>query len=424
MVLVALAPVLLLAGETLRVATAETLADSQKIPRIRWSLRIDPQNARLYHQLGMLSYSNAVSLASAEKAGSTEAIELLKKSLELDPHQASYWTDLATVCDALHQDCAGPALEHALAADPMRPRLRWLAGNYYLRDGQTDVALSHFQRLLALDASYAADTFRICSRVLANPETVLERILPRDAAATLKLAYVNTLVGEGQISAAYQVWARTVNGVSRFPFTQAQPLLEGLIAHGQIKEAEGVWLNLQKLGIVREENDQSNRVYNGDFERLPLNAGFDWRYLEVPYLSLDFAEASPYRGSRCLRMDFTVARNEEYEPVFQYVPVLPNRSYVLSAYVRSEEITSDSGPRLRVADAACESCLNASGDGTVATTSWHPVKLSFTTTPSTMVVKVSVWRPRGQTYPMTISGKFWLDSVSLEAEMPESTAPK
>src|SRR5207244_5031922 len=117
-------------------------------------------------------------------------------------------------------------------------------------------------------------------------------------------------------------------------------------------------------------------------------------------------------------------RNEEYEPVFQYVPVLPNRSYVLSAYVRSEEITSDSGPRLRVADAACESCLNASGDGTVATTSWHPVKLSFTTTPSTMVVKVSVWRPRGQTYPMTISGKFWLDSVSLEAEMPESTAPK
>ena len=193
-----------------------------------------------------------------------------------------------------------------------------------------------------------------------------DRILPREN-DELKLAYMNVLMQEGQANAAFQVWNRIAGGPSRFSFSAARPFLDELINRRLFVEAETVWLDLQKHGIVSlAGSDDRNGIFNGDFERFPLNAGFDWRYLEGPYVSLDFGATPAYRGSRCLRLEFTVSRNEEFEPVYQFVPVVPNRSYLLSAYVRSEGITSDSGPRLRVTDPACGGCLDASDDGTGA----------------------------------------------------------
>ncbi len=49
-------------------------------------------------------------------------------------------------------------------------------------------------------------------------------------------------------------------------------------------------------------------------------------------------------------MEFTVSRNDQYVPLYELVPVAPNQVYLLTAYVRSQDITSDSGPRLQVQD--------------------------------------------------------------------------
>ena len=59
----------------------------------------------------------------------------------------------------------------------------------------------------------------------------------------------------------------------------------------------------------------------------PLNAGFDWRWSGMTYLAVDFSAPGAYHGAHCLRVDFTVNRNNEYEPVYQIVPVLPNQTY-------------------------------------------------------------------------------------------------
>jgi hypothetical protein len=111
-----------------------------------------------------------------------------------------------------------------------------------------------------------------------------------------------------------------------------------------------------------------------------------------------------------------VGQNDDFEPVYQIVPVVPNHSYSLTAYARSMDITSDSGPRLRVTDPECPTCLNALTDATVGSTPWHQVTIGFTSGPQTQAVRVSVWRPRSRVFPMEISGSFWLDAVSLRAE--------
>ena len=91
----------------------------------------------------------------------------------------------------------------------------------------------------------------------------------------------------------------------------------------------------------------------------------------------------------------------------------PQQSYTLTAYGRSESLTSDSGPRLRVLDAACPRCLNVSTESVVGTKDWSPATVTFTTGSETRFVRLSVWRPRGRTFPMDISGRSWLDKVVL-----------
>ena len=114
-------------------------------------------------------------------------------------------------------------------------------------------------------------------------------------------------------------------------------------------------------------------------------------------------------------MDFTVPNNAEYEPIYQIVPVQPNYRYELTAYVRSDDISSESGPRLRVLDPECPSCLSGESAASVGTTAWHQVSLVVTTGAKTRALRISVWRPRARSFPMDIQGRFWLTAVSLRA---------
>jgi hypothetical protein len=168
------------------------------------------------------------------------------------------------------------------------------------------------------------------------------------------------------------------------------------------------------------DGETGNLVYNGRFNHLPLDAGFDWRDPNTQYVETDFQDPYGERDSTCLRVDYAAGKNLESEPVYEFVPVMPNHSYRLQADVRTDSVTSDSGPRLRVLDPVCPECLNVSTETTVGTTPWHQLTLDFTTGAQTRLVRLSVWRIRSRTFPMEISGSFWLDNVSIT---PLSTRP-
>ena len=125
------------------------------------------------------------------------------------------------------------------------------------------------------------------------------------------------------------------------------------------------------------------------------------------------SRSRPVAGGRVLRIDFTVAHNADDEPIFQIVPVAPGQTYVLKTYERSEGITSDSGPRLRVTDPQCPQCLDAVTDGATGTTPWREASVRFTAG-ATPVIRISVWRPRSRSFPMDISGRAWFDGIALQ----------
>ncbi len=402
-------PLLVLVVETLRVAIVATLGESSDVAKLRWAVALDPANPGLHHRLGLLYGYGSEPLDFAE------GLQHLRRATQLNPHVALYWLDLGAACESAGDSaCADGAFARAFDLSPMTPRVRWAVANHDLRVGRADAALQHFRELLAASPEYARPTFRLCLQLLNNPQAVFDKVLP-SASPELKLAYVNFLSANVRADAAYRVWLQTVAQEPPVPWASVEPYLERLLDQGRAREALSVWRAAEKHGLLPARQDAENLVFNGGFEQAPLNAGFDWRYRDATReVAIDSSDPSAREGRRCLRLDFTVSRNKEYEPVYQVVPVNPNREYVVTASVRSEDITSDSGPCLRVLDPDCPRSLDVATETTVGTTPWHTVSARFSTGAQTQFVRLSVWRPRSRTFPTEITGRFWLDAVSLK----------
>ena len=199
-----------------------------------------------------------------------------------------------------------------------------------------------------------------------------------------------------------------------------KPFLDFLINHNQIDAAETVWGELQRNGVIppNPAPDAANVLYNSRFEWDPLNTGFDWSVTNSSDLEIDLADPAGRGGGKCLRIEFLVGRNADYDLVDQMVRVLPSTRYRLSASVRSSSLTADSGPRLRAVEMGCANCPVRTSDPTLGSTRWHTVDLEFVTLPQTKAVRVSFWRPRQQALSRDITGTVWLDDVTLHVVPP------
>jgi hypothetical protein len=402
-------PGVMLSFQAARIAMAAFFGRRLDASNLQRAIALDPGNAAYDHQLGLIyAYS-------FREANLPQAVRYLRKATELSPLNAQYWSDLAEVCDTENDTvCSSRAVQSALALGPTTPRIEWKTANHFLATEQPAQALAHFRRLLTLDSSYALPVFQLCLRVVGNPDTVFHEVIPQGRQPELKLAYLEVVSSQGHAQLANQVWDQLWAEGLRCRFSEVTAYLNSLFTKRDMKQAAAVWRELEQAGVIPKSEDGKavNLVYNGQFAHTPLGTGFDWRAPNTPDVEIDFRDPSAYRGSHCLRVDYA-GRNLESEPVSEWVPVVPGHAYRLRAEVRSEGITSGSGPCLRVTDPDCPTCLNAVSQATVGTTPWHPLTLNFTVGASTRVVRLAVWRPRSWTFPMEISGSFWLDDVSI-----------
>ncbi len=301
----------------------------------------------------------------------------------------------------------------------MDPEALSLAANYYLASERPDLALEQFGHLLRIAPNYDHDVFRICTSAGYPPSQLAQMFM--GAGPTVMLDYLSYLTGHGQSGSARELWSELVRkaGNGEFSFSPAAvaPYVNFLLGSGLGQDAQTARSDLAKLKVFDSDQvAEGNLVFNGNFEHRTSNDGFDWRSSGAPYPIVDFAVGGAYSGSRCLRVNFTVGLNDEYLLAYQFLPLQPNSHYLLSAYVRSESITSDSGPRLRIYDPSCRTCLDATSEGTVGTTPWHQISVAFSTGPGTQIGRLELFRSPGRFFPKDITGIFWLDDVQLRQE--------
>lgn len=404
---------LLLAAESVRIAWAARLGKSSEVEDLRKAISLDPASPYLHYRLGMAE------VFDMGNPDTTDGAAQLKLATQLSPHETRYWSALASACEFEgNSDCAGDAIARTLALSAMAPRIHWQAANYYLWANRQEDAFSQFRRLLELDSNYAPASFRASLGFAGDPQLVYDAVVTPAASPKLKLAYISFTSSHGHGDFAFQIWTELMASKAVIEFSDADPYLESLINAHRYQQAVSVWNDLQDRGLVPQSAGGSDLVFNGGFEHIPIDAGFDWRYREESYASVRFENHLPSAGKRCLRLDFSDVGNHEDEPVYQIIPVSPDQNYLLTAQVRSVNVVSDSGPVLRVIDPVCWQCLTASTAAVMGTTPWHQITLRFRTGARTSAVRVSIWRARSLGYPTEILGSLWLDQVSLRAEGP------
>ncbi len=164
-----------------------------------------------------------------------------------------------------------------------------------------------------------------------------------------------------------------------------------------------------------------NIIGNGSFESPPLvNKEGNWTFWNKRG-AMQFADDQvAYHGRKSLRLEFFGGLDIHMYSKNQVVPVKPDTDYVLSWYVRSDAITSGSGPRMMVYDADRGwEYFRASGDQVLGTTPWQRKELEFHTPRETVKLQVELrrygsddWKavPRANTL---ISGTAWFDLIQL-----------
>lgn len=384
-----------------RAFWAAHLSSQPGLPDIEQAIRLEPSNAEYP---AILARNLALSMASLD-----EAITHFQRAAKLDPYQSSYWLDLAGAYElAGRTDQQAQAVQRAAAADPMTPHVAWEAANFFLLQGDVSKALPYFHTVLANDPDSTDSTLQVCWRASGDANEIFDRALP--PRPDLYLSFLRLLVGKQEIAAANVAWNRLIGLHEPFPVRPALPYFRLLLATQQVSQATTSW---QQLAQIDKElgpylSSPANLVVNGGFEENLLNGGFDWWYEPNPHAKLAIDTDQFYSGTRSLSVTFD-GRNAPDAGIAEFIPVKPGTEYEFSAYSKTQDIDSASGPRFAVRDAYTLATY-ALTDDLLGSNPWHQQKARFHTGASTDMVFVIIARdPPG---PL-IRGKLWVDDLKL-----------
>lgn len=398
-------------------ALASHYAASSDFKNWERATRIEPENAEIWYKLGrfrQLDFDNAdIPLA----------ISYYRRAVQLNPRSPYYKLDLAGALEmAGNMGEADTNFLAAQAAYPISAEVSWKYGNFLLRQNRLPEAYAEIHRAVMVDPSLMP---LAVSRVWhSDPDIhlLLDQVLPDTTEAyTQALAF---LADAQDPAAALEVWRRLI---ARDPHTEwrwAYLLTDMLVAKEKFEEAGAVWRQAVQMnpGLAPAYTGNS-LVYDGGFEKDISGGGFGWRQNDVGGADFDFDTEVKHSGSRSARLIFDGTQNLAYQDLFQYVLVSPATRYRFQGFLRSDQISTESGMRFEILDPKDQQHLDALTPNETGTLPWTLEQLEFTTGPQTHLIVIRLARRPSERLDNKIRGTVWIDDVNLLPADAGSEAP-
>lgn len=391
-------------------ARARTSDDRAALER---GLRAAPDDAELHHRLAQWEQ---FSLAEGDLQ---RALAEYRQATALNPHESAYWLDLA---DALWLDgqseAARDAVARALEVDPRTPRTLWRVGNFWLRTPEPERAFPYFRQVLATDPELAPLIIQAAHRTVRDPDRLRREVLPPEPA--FLLTYLRQVVreGEAEAPAAARIWAALVELGKPFDPKETFFYLDFLLRTRRGEEAARAWSELGSLRLLPGAPAGARAgelLYNADLANPILNGGFDWRVDPVPHVSVSLGPGRQGEQPPAVIILFSGEDNVDYKGFYQYAVVEPNRTYRLHAWLATEGITTESGPRLEVADVYDGGRVLGRSPSIVGSVDWAPEEMVFTTGARTRLLRVGIVRLPSSRLGNQIRGTVRAAEFSLRA---------
>jgi tetratricopeptide (TPR) repeat protein len=377
--------------------------------------RLEPGNFQNWYLLG---HFWQYSLSESDPG---RAINAYRTALRLNPLASDAWLDLGSVYES--EDRLQEAREAFIAAKrayPLSAEVSWRYGNFLLRQGEIPQAFAEIRRAVYVDPKRSAEAFSRCWRVDPDIHAILDNVLPPDRDGYLdvirELAYAN------QLEPALIVWDRLVSIQPSLRITEVMPFDNALIQRHQFDDALRVWNEAVRLSSGLPAGDPpGSAIWDGGFETDVRGGGLAWIFLPPPRsakISVDTQEKHSGRAS--LRLDFDGKRNVRFDAVCINPIVRPSTPYFLSAWIRTQRLTTDQGIRFRL------TWFENSHSNTMETTDvrgtepWTEVQIPWTSPADVHQLGVCVVRDTSGKVDSQIQGTAWVDDVSL---VPSTQAP-
>jgi hypothetical protein len=183
--------------------------------------------------------------------------------------------------------------------------------------------------------------------------------------------------------------------------------VDGLVRAKHFEQARIEWVRY--LGAKRVE--MKSRIFNGGFETDPLPTVMDWHFESTEDAAVSRG-GEAHDGQEALQIQYSGKANVSAVSAEQKMPVESGR-HLLRAWVRSEGITTNEGPRLELSDVESSARLSVRTEPIVGTRAWSQLIQPVMVPSATRFVTLRLVREPSQKFDNKIAGTFWLDSVEL-----------
>jgi hypothetical protein len=400
LVLMCLGTLSIYIDRAMRVYLARRSADSLQVEGVERAIRLVPDNAEFPHWLGLQ--------LSASDQDDDGAIANFRKAVALNPNSGRYWLDLAAVYQVTgNVEKQNEAVQSALNAEPGSPEVAAEAAQYFLVVGDTDRALPLFRQALAQDPQAAQAILLACWRETGDANLLLAKAIP--ASPELQLEFLRMLTEQKETTAANQVWEHIVASHRSFQPQLSFFYFDYLLKEHEVASFDRAWHELAVLSPnLQAYLPNDNLMVNAGFEQQLLNSGFDWRHEPADHIAAGIDDNVSHSGTRSLSLSYD--GNPAYDAGWkQFVPVQPNTDYEFSAWIKSENLTSSSGPRIAIVDAYSGANLLLTDD-VLDTHPWQEIKGTLRAPAKTELLAVKIIRAPANT---RIRGRVWIDDLRL-----------
>jgi len=406
-----------LAYSSIRNAVAVHYAELNTRPTLERATRLERGNPLNWLLLGHYWQYNL------EEPDATRAIAAYRTSLSLDPRSATTWLDLATAYELQGDSAAArDAFLQAKRVYPMSAEVSWRYGNFLLRAGEVPQAFAEIRHAVSVDPKRASEAFSRCWRVDPDIQAILDQVLP--PTPSVYLDAIRELIADAQVNPALAVLDRLVAMKPKIHLLDASPLTDILLFSRRPDDARRVWMDAVSLSGIPATGDPPNSVlWDGGFETGITGGGFAWNFPPVPsgvQVSIDTKEK--HSGKRSLELGFDGKYNVNFADVCHLVLVQPATTYRLSAWIRTQALTSEQGVRLRLEWTENAHTNSLDTPEFHGTQDWTNVEQPWTAPSEVRQVRVCVARKPSDVYASRIKGAAWIDDVTLTPE-PVTLAP-
>jgi tetratricopeptide (TPR) repeat protein len=369
---------------------------------------LEPENARNWYLLGR-SY-----LYDIEQPDPARAIQGLRKAVALDPYSAEALVDLATAYDGEGQTArAREAFLDAQRVYPLSADVCWSYGNFLLRQGEQDAAFREIRKAVELEPKRAEEAFSRALRIQPDANILLDKAVPSATAAYLPI--LNSLSYTGDLNNAQLVWNRLIALHQQVPMSEMVRFIDQLVRQARIADAARAWT--QAVSIMRNPpppDPADSLLWDGGFESGYAGGGFSWHFVtETNDVQISFNRSEKHSGEQSLRILFKGHRNLDFENACHNITPEAGKQYLLSAWVRTESLTSSEGVRLQISALANTKNQSVATEEVHGTQPWKQIQLRWVAPPGGISGSVCVRRFMSDMPESDIQGAAWIDDVSL-----------